>query len=50
MPSPETQLTQPVVTLGMIWPARCASGTRQIEVVPKFVPLRWIAAIEHKIS
>ena len=39
-----------VVTLGMICPPRCASGTRQMDVVPKLVPLFWIADIEHRIS
>mmetsp|Transcript_19870 Transcript_19870/g.41901 ORF Transcript_19870/g.41901 Transcript_19870/m.41901 type:complete len:202 (+) Transcript_19870:1046-1651(+) len=50
MPSPDTHETQPVVTLGMICPPLCASGTRQMEAVPKLVPDLLMALIEQRIS
>mmetsp|Transcript_2687 Transcript_2687/g.5871 ORF Transcript_2687/g.5871 Transcript_2687/m.5871 type:complete len:201 (+) Transcript_2687:45-647(+) len=50
MPSPEAQLTQPVVMLGMIWPPRCARGTRQMLAVPKLEFALSMALSEQRIS
>ena len=51
-PSPLTQLTHPVLTLGVscCCGARLAIGTRQMLAVPKFVSPFWIARSEHRFS